>query len=102
MPKINKPQSAKKTIKPRLKSDALFKSIMTNKTAAEEFLQEYLPDEIKAIVNLSEINIEKESYVESHLKRQLSDIVYSIKTKDDVIGLLFIDSLNTSLVPIIS
>ena len=64
-----------------LKSDALFKSVMTEPLAAKEFLHEYLPAEIKDILNLDKISIEKDSFVESNLKRQLSDMVYSIKTK---------------------
>ena len=73
--------SPKKAIS--LKSDALFKSVMANTIAAREFLEEYLPEEVKALIDLSAIKVEKESYVEENLQRQLSDIVYSVKTKND-------------------
>mgnify|MGYP003321209020 FL=1 len=67
----------------RLKSDALFKSVLEDKIAATEFLDAYLPDNIKNILDLSTILIEKESYIEEDLKRRFSDIVYSIKHKDN-------------------
>jgi predicted transposase/invertase (TIGR01784 family) len=66
-----------------IKSDALFKSILEEEIAAREFLEYYLPADFKALVDLSQIKVEKESYVEDNLKRRLSDIVYSIKTKDN-------------------
>ncbi|HJK87148.1 MAG TPA: Rpn family recombination-promoting nuclease/putative transposase [Candidatus Megaira endosymbiont of Nemacystus decipiens] len=65
-----------------IKSDALFKSIMENEIAAREFLTEYLPEGFKALIDLSKVKVEKESFVEEDLKRKLSDIVYSIKTKE--------------------
>ncbi|WP_342259731.1 Rpn family recombination-promoting nuclease/putative transposase [Candidatus Tisiphia endosymbiont of Metellina segmentata] len=67
----------------QLKHDALFKKIMVNQIAAQEFLEHYLPEEVKEIVDLSKITIEKESFVEDDLKRALSDLVYSVKTKDN-------------------
>ena len=67
----------------RLKSDALFKSVLEDKIAATEFLEAYLPDNVKNMLDLSTIAIERESYVDDDLKRRLSDIVYSIKHKDN-------------------
>jgi len=68
--------------KKRLKSDALFKIVMTEVLAAKEFLEEYLPVALQEKLDLSTIKVEKESFVEPHLKRRLSDVVYSIKTKE--------------------
>ncbi len=67
----------------RLKSDALFKSVLEDKIAATEFLEAYLPDNVKNMLDLSTIAIERESYVDDDLKRRLSDIVYSIKHKEN-------------------
>lgn len=63
-----------------LKSDALFKSIMSEPLAAKEMLEEYLPDNIKELINIDTVKVEPESYVEESLKRKLSDIVYSVKS----------------------
>ncbi|ROT47355.1 Rpn family recombination-promoting nuclease/putative transposase [Candidatus Cardinium hertigii] len=65
-----------------LKHDALIKKILTNPVAAQEFLEYYLPADFKAIVDLTKITIEKESFVEEDLRRKLSDLVFSVQTKN--------------------
>ncbi|AWN81903.1 Rpn family recombination-promoting nuclease/putative transposase [Candidatus Cardinium hertigii] len=65
-----------------LKHDALIKKILTDQLAAQEFLEHYLPADFKALVDLSQITIEKESFVEDDLKRKLTDLLYSVKTKN--------------------
>src|ERR1044071_419196 len=65
------------------KHDALFKKIMENSIVAREFLEYYLPIEFKELIDLSTIKLEKDSFVEEGLKRSISDLVYSIKTKDN-------------------
>jgi len=63
--------------------DGLIKKVMENPVAAQEFLEEYLPASFKNYVDLSTVKVEKESFVEKNLKKQLSDIVLSVKTKDN-------------------
>jgi len=63
--------------------DELTKKALENPIAAIELLDEYMPAEFKAHIDLSTLKVKKESYVEDSLKKRLSDIVYSIKTKDD-------------------
>lgn len=65
-----------------LPHDSLFKRIMENGIAAKEFLDEYLPDEVKNILDLNTIKIQKESYIEPNLTKRLSDIVYAVDTKN--------------------
>jgi len=66
-----------------LPHDSLFKRIMENDIAAKEFLNEYLPKEVKDIVDLNTIKVQKESYIEPNLTKRLSDIVYKVDTKDN-------------------
>ncbi len=47
----------------KLKHDSLVKIIMTDPVAAEEFLEYYLPDDFKKLVDLSKITVEQESYM---------------------------------------
>jgi predicted transposase/invertase (TIGR01784 family) len=63
--------------------DALVKKAMEDIDTARELLEEYLPTEFKSLIDLSTLAIEKESYVEHHLKKKFSDMVYSVKTKND-------------------
>ncbi|WP_218460001.1 Rpn family recombination-promoting nuclease/putative transposase, partial [Rickettsia sp. TH2014] len=54
---------------------------MTNPIAAEEFLEYYLPEDFKKLIDLSKITLEQESYIEESLNKKYSDIVYKISTK---------------------
>ena len=62
-------------------SDGLFKSIMEDKIAAREFLEEYLPANLQSMLDLNNITVEKESYIEDDLKKKFSDVVYSVGIK---------------------
>ena len=73
-----------------LKHDEFFKTVMGNDIAAQEFLNEYLPQEVKDIVDLNSIKPEKESYVEPNLTKRFSDIVYSVKTKDNQSAFIYV------------
>ena len=63
--------------------DQLVKKVLENPVAARELMEEYLPASFKQLVDLSTIKVEKESFVEEHLTKRLSDLVLSVKTKDD-------------------
>ena len=60
--------------KQSIKSDALVKKILVDKVAAQEFLNEYLPESIKNLLDLRAIQVEKEPYVELPLRRQFCTI----------------------------
>lgn len=53
---------------------------MTDPIAAQEFLEYYLPDDFKNLVDLSKITVEQESYIEESLNKRYSDIIYKIST----------------------
>ena len=79
-----------------LPHDALFKRIMENDIAAKEFLNEYLPQEVKDIIDLNTIKVQKESYIEPNLTKRLSDIVYSVNTKDNKDAFIYVISEHQS------
>jgi predicted transposase/invertase (TIGR01784 family) len=81
-----------------LPHDALFKRIMESDIAAKEFLHEYLPQEVKDIVDLNTIKVQKESYIEPNLTKRLSDIVYSVNTKDNKDAFIYVVSEHQSSV----
>ncbi|WP_341757026.1 MULTISPECIES: Rpn family recombination-promoting nuclease/putative transposase [unclassified Candidatus Tisiphia] len=72
------------------KHDQLFKKIMGNEIAAQEFLEYYLPKDFQEKIDLSKIKVEKESYIEESLRRKYSDIVYSVKTKNDDTAFIYV------------
>ncbi|ASX27405.1 hypothetical protein BA173_00350 [Rickettsia sp. MEAM1 (Bemisia tabaci)] len=63
---------------------------MTDKIAAQEFLEYYLPKDFKKLIDLSKITVEQESYIEESLSKKYSDIVYGIETKEDGKGFVYI------------
>ena len=50
---------------------------------AQEFLETYLPAEVKDKCNLDKLAIVSGSYVEDDLKAHASDIVYKLNLKDN-------------------
>ena len=62
--------------------DSLIKKALENPLIAQEFLSQYLPEEYKALIDLSTIKPEKETYVEESLKAKLSDMVFSVQMHD--------------------
>jgi len=86
-----------------LKHDEFFKTVMGNDIAAKEFLNEYLPKEVKDIVDLNNIKPEKESYIEPNLTKRFSDIVYRVNTKDNQNAFIYVLAEHQSSVdPLIS
>lgn len=67
------------TTKIRIKHDEIFKKSMENPVVAKEFLETYLPEEIKSIVDIKSLKLEKESYVEETLRSSMSDVLFSVK-----------------------
>lgn len=74
----------------KLKHDSLVKTIMADPIAAQEFLEYYLPDDFKNLIDLSKITVEQESYIEESLNKKYSDIVYGIETKNNSKGFVYV------------
>jgi predicted transposase/invertase (TIGR01784 family) len=81
--KINKPRK-------NTPHDALVKKIMENPVTAREFFDECLPIEFREKIDLSTVKVEKESFVEKSLLKQLSDVVLSVKTKNNKKAFIYI------------
>jgi predicted transposase/invertase (TIGR01784 family) len=63
--------------------DGFIKRVLGDIIVATEFLDEYLPEQFKEIVDMSTLAIEQESFVEPDLTKQLSDIVYSLRMRNN-------------------
>ena len=63
----------------KVNHDILIKKAMENPSLAREFLEEYLPEEYKQLVDLTTLKPEKETYVEESLRTKLSDMVFSVQ-----------------------
>ncbi|WP_052326461.1 Rpn family recombination-promoting nuclease/putative transposase [Halobacteroides halobius] len=71
--------------------DKFFKETMTDLEVAKDFMNNYLPPEILDLINLDDIELEKDSFIEKELEEVFSDILYkvSLNNKDAYIYLLF-------------
>jgi predicted transposase/invertase (TIGR01784 family) len=57
--------------------DRFFKSVMSNPKTTKEFFEQHLPANIRSSINLDTINYKNESYIDSELRLQLVDVLYS-------------------------
>lgn len=53
--------------------DGLFKKIMEEGAAVQEFLEYYRPRNVKELIDLSKVKVKNESYVEGNLKKRSDD-----------------------------
>ena len=72
-----------------LSSNAFFKKILHQKPAIQ-FLETYLPESFKNIVNIKSVLIAPKSYIKPNLKKSFSDIVYKLKTKDQKQAFIYV------------
>jgi len=59
--------------------DTFFKRTLSDKEVARSFLKNYLPSEILEEVNLNDLKIVKDSFVDKVLKESYSDILFNVE-----------------------
>jgi predicted transposase/invertase (TIGR01784 family) len=59
--------------------DKLFREIWSKKENAIDFLKNYLPANLLDKINLQTLAIEKDSFVDKHLKESYSDLLYNVQ-----------------------
>ncbi|GAB6160978.1 Rpn family recombination-promoting nuclease/putative transposase [Desulfothermus naphthae] len=71
--------------------DAFVKEIFSHKEQAEDFLKNYLPQNICKLIDFNSLAIVKDSFVDEDLKRHFSDLLYEVQisSRDGFIYLLF-------------
>jgi len=88
--KVETEGSPQKTSLKKSPHDKLVGKVLTDPKRAFKFLEKYLPQEFKQIVNLNSIHVEPGAYVEDTLQKRESDIVYKLKTKDNKDAFVFV------------
>jgi len=58
--------------------DKFFKDLFTRQEAAQDFLQHYLPAEVAALLDLSTLEIGKDSFIDLDLQEHFSDLLYKV------------------------
>ncbi len=61
--------------------DLLFKTTLSEQKNARSFLQNYLPSELREIVDFDSIKIEKDSFITKELQAYYSDLLYKVQVE---------------------
>lgn len=71
--------------------DKFFKETLSDIQTAKDFLQNYLPQEILALIDMDAITPQKDSYIEKELEETFSDLLFQTKfnQKDGYLYFLF-------------
>lgn len=59
--------------------DKLFKKAMADKRIAREFLEVHLPEDIRSVVNLDQLELEPGSYINDIGKESIVDVLFKTK-----------------------
>jgi len=62
--------------------DRFFRETFSRMEIAQGFLDEYLPDEIRRQIDLSTLDIVKDSFIDKELREHRSDITYTVRMQD--------------------
>lgn len=63
--------------------DRYFKETFARPEIARDFLKNYLPEAIRARLDLSTLALEKESFVDPDLRQHFSDLLYQVETVEE-------------------
>ena len=71
--------------------DAFVKEVFSHKEQAEDFLRNYLPQDICRLINFDSLTLVKNSFVDEDLKKYFSDLLYEVQlsSRPGFIYLLF-------------
>lgn len=61
--------------------DTFFRQLLSDPVVAADLVQNYLPAEVVALLDLSQLRIEKETFVDARLRKHFSDVLYSVPLK---------------------
>jgi predicted transposase/invertase (TIGR01784 family) len=70
--------------------DSFFKEIFSRPEHARDFLQHYLPAEVAALLDLSTLDISKDSFVDPDLQQHFSDLLYQVKLHDQSAAYVYV------------
>jgi len=59
--------------------DRFFQDMFDKKIVAEEFIKNYLPQELLELIDMDKLEISKKSFVSKHLRKYFSDVVYRVQ-----------------------
>jgi predicted transposase/invertase (TIGR01784 family) len=70
--------------------DAFFKDLFTRIEVARDFLANHLPPDVSSALDLSALELVKDSFIDPELQSHFSDILYRVKLKGGGTGFVYI------------
>ena len=70
--------------------DKCFRKAMADIRVAKDFLEEYLPETIRWLVNLNTLKLRQNNYVDEDLNAFSSDVLYEVKLNNDSTAYLYL------------
>ena len=76
-------RSKKSTLQdtPKEPHDTFFRQLLAQPVTAAEFIQNYLPAEVVAMLDLTKLQPETDTFVDPRLRKHFSDLLYSVPLK---------------------
>lgn len=65
--------------------DTFFRQLLSEPTVAVDFVQNYLPAEIVPLLDLAQLRIEKDTFVDGRLRKHFSDVLYSVPLQPNLL-----------------
>ena len=75
---MSKPAQISEIVDPH---DTFFRQLLSDPVVAADFVQNYLPAEVVDLLDLSQLRIEKDTFVDARLRKHYSDVLYSVPFK---------------------
>ena len=75
---MSKPAETSEIVDPH---DTFFRQLLSDPVVAADFVQNYLPADVVALLDLSQLRIEKDTFVDARLRKHYSDVLYSVPLK---------------------
>lgn len=67
--------------RPKEPHDTFFRQLLAQPTTAADFVQNYLPAEVVAVLDLTKLQPERDTFVDARLRKHFSDLLYSVPLK---------------------
>ena len=63
--------------------DKLFREIYSHKAEAQSFLDNYLPPDVRELLELDSVEIRKDSFIDDELRAYYSDLLYMVRLRGE-------------------
>jgi predicted transposase/invertase (TIGR01784 family) len=70
--------------------DRFFKELFARQENARDFLQRYLPPDLVALLDLSSLEITRDSFIDPNLQSHFSDLLYKVSLQDQGQTLIYV------------